>query len=142
MYKYKDGTFVIAHMAGTRDTPLKVEQFVKNTASQDGYSVHIGVEQEPGSAGVADAQNYIRLLAGFAVGVEKPTKDKLTRALPLSAQCEHGNVLILRGAWNDAFFTEVENFDGEGKSGHDDQVDVASGAFNKLCGKVSILDVL
>lgn len=142
IYSYPQGQFVIADMSGTRDTPLKVEQFIKNTASHDTSSVRIGIEQEPGSAGVADADNYVRLLGGYYVDVERPSTDKLTRALPLSAQCEHGNVKVLRGDWNDAFFQELENFDGLGKTGHDDQVDAASGAFNKLCSDISTFDVL
>jgi predicted phage terminase large subunit-like protein len=141
LFKYSDGTYVVGDVRRTRDGPLRVEQFVKNTALQDTHSVAIYVEQEPGSAGVADADNYVRLLAGFNVRVRKPTKDKVTRALPVSAQCERGNVKLLRGKWNDDFLTELENF-GEDGVGHDDQVDTLSGAFNELCGNVSILDVL
>lgn len=140
LYAYPDGTYVVAHVAKTRDTPLNVERMIKNTASQDGYSISVCVEQEPGSSGVADAENYVRLLAGFNVRVRKPTKDKITRALPVSAQCEHGNVKILRGDWNESFLTELENF--EEKCAHDDQVDAFSGAFNEMCGNVSICDVL
>lgn len=142
MHKYSNGIYVIEHVGRTRDTPLRVEQFVKNTALQDGYDTTICIEQEPGAAGVADADNYVRLLAGFNVRVRKPTTDKLTRALPFSAQAERGNIKILRGAWNDAFLAELENFDGLGKTGHDDQVDAASQSFNELCGNQSVFDVL
>ena len=67
------------------------------------------------------------------------SKDKVTRAKPVSAQAQAGNIRVLRAPWNDAFFTELENFpDGA----HDDIVDVLSGAFNELCNGVSILNVL
>jgi predicted phage terminase large subunit-like protein len=140
MLAYPNGTIVIPDVRRLRDSPLRVEQFVKNTALQDGTGVAVCVEQEPGSAGVADADNYVRLLAGFNVRVRKPTTDKITRALPLSAQAERGNVKLLRGPWNEAFLSEMENFE-EGCP-HDDQVDGASGAFNELSGNVSICDVL
>lgn len=140
MHRMRDGTFVISHVASVRDTPLKVEQIVKNTATQDGHRVCVSIAQDPGSAGVADKDNFIRLLAGFDVRVNKPSTDKIVRAKPLSAQCEVGNVKILRGPWNEEFLSELEGFDGI--NGHDDQVDAASDAFNEICGNVSILDVL
>ena len=152
MYSYPDGTYVVSDVSRTRDTPLKVEQFVKNIASQDTPICRICVEQDPGSAGVADADNYVRLLGGYDVRVRKPTSDKVTRALPVSAQCERNNVKILRGDWNDAFLSEAENFPpSEGSTvkkktdedmGHDDQIDGLSGAYNELCGEVGSLDVL
>lgn len=141
LLKYADGTFVVADLESLQDTPGKVEKLVKNTATQDGYDVSVGIEQEPGASGVADADHMVRVLAGFDVRVRKPSVDKVTRAKPVSAQCEHGNVKVLRGAWNEDFFTELENF-GEDEVGHDDIVDTLSGGFNELCGNPSILDVL
>lgn len=141
MHKIHTGIWVVDHVVRMRDTPLKIEQLVKNTALQDGYSIPICIEQDPGSSGVADAENYVRLLAGFNVRVRKPAKDKVTRALPASAQVEAGNIKVVKAGWNEAFFGELENF-GEDCTGHDDQVDAFSGAFNELCGNASILDVL
>ena len=91
----------------------------------------VGVEQDPGQAGVADAQNFIRLLAGFPVEAVKVSTDKITRALPASAQAEAGNIKLLRGKWNADFLLELENFP---EVSHDDQVDAMSGAFNLLTG--------
>lgn len=96
-------------------------------------------QQDPGSAGVKEAHNFVTMLAGFEVKTEVINRDKQTRAKPVSAQCEVGNVLILRAPWNEAFFSELENFpDGA----HDDIVDVLSGAFNELSGGLSLADVL
>lgn len=136
--KLGTGIFLVEHVVRKRDRPLPIERLVKNTATQDGYGVPICVEEDPGASGVADAENYVRLLAGFNVRVRKPSKDKVTRALPVSAQCEAGNVMLVRGAWNDAFLSELENFSGEDECGHDDQVDALSGAFNELCGNPSM----
>lgn len=139
LYVYPNNTCIIADVRRWQDTPLKVEGYVKNVAGFDGVATSIGIEQEPGAAGVADVENYTRLLAGYDVRVRKPTKDKTTRAKPVSAQCEAGNISILEGAWNEDFFTEVENFSEDGE-GHDDQVDCLSGAFNEIFTTFSILD--
>lgn len=138
MYKYPNGTFLIGDMRSLQDTPGEVEKMVLGTAHHDGESVRIKSQQDPGSAGVAEATYFTRMLAGFDVHVETMPKDKITRAKPVSAQCEAGNVFVLRAPWNDDFFKEVENFP-DGK--HDDQVDVLSGAFNELCGGLSTADV-
>lgn len=139
MYKYPNGQFIVVDLKSIRDTPGKVEGLVKTTASHDGVNVTQVGEQDPGSAGVADAQNFVKLLAGYPVKTRKPTKDKQTRARPVSAQSEAGNIKILRAPWNEEFFTEIENFP-EGP--HDDIVDVFSGAFNELSGSSSLFDAL
>lgn len=139
MYKYPNGLWVVVDLQSLRDSPLKVDNAVKMTATHDGTYVAIVGEQDPGSAGVADAGAFARLLAGYDVRLRKPTTDKETRAKPVSAQSEAGNIKIMRAPWNEEFFSELENFpDGS----HDDIVDVFSGAFNEMCGGTSILDVL
>lgn len=139
LYKYPNGTWVVADVRSMRDSPLNVEALIKITASQDGTRVVIYGEQDPGSAGVADANAFVRMLNGYVVHTRKPTKDKVTRAKPVSAQCEAKNVKVVAAPWNDEFFTELENFpDGA----HDDIVDALSGAYNEQCNGLSILDVL
>jgi predicted phage terminase large subunit-like protein len=139
MLKYPNGTFLVSDLKSTRDTPGQVENLVKTTATHDPYECTVYGEQDPGSAGVADAARFTKLLAGHDVRITKPTKDKVTRAKPVSAQAEAGNIFVLRADWNDEFFQELENFpDGA----HDDIVDTLSGAFNELQGGLSILDVL
>lgn len=137
MLKYPDGRMLVCDIKGVRDTPGQVERLIKNTASHDGHSVRICGEQDPGSAGVAEAENFVRMLAGYNVMTVRNSKDKVTRAKPVSAAAENGDIFVLRAPWNDDFFTELENFpDGA----HADQVDVLSGAFNQLCGGLSIAD--
>ncbi|MGZ3478309.1 MAG: phage terminase large subunit, partial [Polyangiales bacterium] len=95
----------------------------------DGKIVQIGIEQDPGQAGVFEADAYVRALAGFSIRKVRPTGDKVTRAKPASAQCEARNVKLLRGAWNPTFLAELEAFpDGA----HDDQVDSFSGGFSMV----------
>jgi phage terminase large subunit-like protein len=47
----------------------------------------------------------------------------------VSAQCEAGNVKIVRGLWNDEFIRELENFP---QARHDDCVNAFSGAHEQL----------
>jgi predicted phage terminase large subunit-like protein len=96
-------------------------------------------QQDPGSAGVAEAMNFTRMLAGFDVRTVVISKDKITRAKPVSAQAEAGNISVLRAPWNEEFFQELENF--PSKDSHDDICDTLSGAYNELCQGNSIMDV-
>jgi predicted phage terminase large subunit-like protein len=123
------GNIFVEHVESLRGRPAAVETAIKNTAQLDGRLVQVGIEQDPGSAGKMEADYYVRILAGWMVGVYAATKDKVTRAKPFSSQAERGNVFIVKGAWNDEYLKELEEFP---EGGHDDQVDASSGAFNAL----------
>lgn len=121
-----NGIFYICDIVRLQESPLQVQNAIKNTASQDTNASRIGIEQDPGQAGVSEVDLLIRLLQGYVVKAYKTTKDKITRASPVSAQAEAGNIRVLRGNWNEDFFREVENFP---EGCHDDIVDALSGAF-------------
>lgn len=129
MAKSKDGRFVVENVVRGQWSAFHVEQAIVNTASQDGPSVQIVLEQEPGASGKSEAQYLTRALAGYSVKSIPSQKNKLTRAGPVSSQVQAGNVDILAGPWNKAFLNELENFPDADK---DDQVDAFSGAFNAL----------
>lgn len=135
--KGRDGFFYVMDVKRFRGTSMTVENIIKNMASQDGKATKIRLEEEPGASGKAEAAYMVRQLSGYQAKACKSSKDKLTRFLPFSAQAEAGNIKIVRGPWNDAYFNELENFCGDGK-GHDDQADGSSGAFNELCEHPSI----
>lgn len=124
--KDENGIFYVTDLVRLQETPLGVQTAIRNTATQDGFITKIGIEQDPGQAGVADVDYLIRLLSGFIVKPYKATKDKISRASPVSSQSEAGNIKVLKADWNDEFFKELENFP-EGT--HDDIVDALSGAF-------------
>lgn len=124
--KDQNGILYITDLVRFQDTPLKVQTTIKNTATQDGFNVRIGIEQDPGQAGVSEADYLIRSLSGFPVKAYKATKDKITRSLPVSSQAEAGNIKVVRANWNEDFFKELENFP---DSSHDDIIDSLSGAF-------------
>lgn len=137
LYKYPNDTYCVVDLRSLQDTPKQVETLIKQTAAFDGRSVTIKSQQDPGSAGVAEAGQFISMLAGYDVRTETMPKDKITRAKGASAQAEGGNIMVLRAPWNDDFFGELENFP---EGAHDDIVDVLSGAFNESLGGRSLAD--
>lgn len=132
-----DGRFIISDMVREQVGPMAVEKLLKNTADQDRAKhgqVRGSIPQDPGQAGKAQAQHIIRhVLVGHDYHASPETGDKETRALPLAAQAEAGNVFLLQGAWNEAFLSEAEGFPmGKWK----DQIDAASRAFTELTTKL------
>jgi len=104
-------------------------QVIRDVALMDGPVVKIIGPQDPGAAGVEAASAFVRMLSGYNVTTERETGSKELRAEPFAAQLNAGNVVIVRGGWNNEFLEELRTFP-NGK--HDDQVDAASGAFNSL----------
>jgi predicted phage terminase large subunit-like protein len=85
-----------------------------------------------GSSGKESAEGTIRNLAGFRAYAERPTGDKTYRADPFSVQVNNGGVLMLRAGWNKILTEELRYFP---NGTHDDCVDSASLAWNKLVAK-------
>lgn len=143
LYKYPNNKYCVADLRSMRDTPGQVKTFIIQTAAFDGHAVRIVSQQDPGSAGVLEKDDFISSLAGFDVHTMLTSKDKLTRAKPVSAQAEARNIMVLRAPWNKDFFDELESFSDNDKDyKHDDIVDVLSGAFNQMVGGLSLADVL
>jgi predicted phage terminase large subunit-like protein len=126
MGKDETGTHYVLDVRRRRGSPQQIQALVRQTAEADGSKVRIVMEQEPGSAGVAVIDHYLRLLNGFRFSGVRSTGSKADRALPLAAQAEGGTVKLLRGPWNRDFLDEIELFP---FGTHDDQVDAASLAF-------------
>jgi predicted phage terminase large subunit-like protein len=122
-------TFYVEDVLRGRWSESDVETKLKNTTSQDGQMVTVRMPEDPGAAGVADAETKVKLLKGYSVVKKKVTGDKATRARPASAQAEAGNVKLLRGPWNDTFLNEVCAFP---NGTFDDQVDAFADALNEL----------
>jgi predicted phage terminase large subunit-like protein len=125
------GQYWLIDMQRVRATPKNVEELVLATARYDGRRVEIWLEQEGGSSGATVVEDYQRrVLVGFTVSAWHPTGSKGERAKPMSSAAEHGNVFVVQGAWNQAFFAEVPLFGLPGV--HDDIVDCMSGAHYAL----------
>lgn len=127
--RYSNGSFLIHDVVRLRGGPLEVEAAIVNTAAQDGKSVRIGLPQDPGQAGKTQVLYFTSKLAGYVVESSPETGDKSTRAAPLAAQVNAGNVAMLRAGWNAPLIDEMSGFP---SVTHDDQVDAASRAFSML----------
>jgi predicted phage terminase large subunit-like protein len=127
-----DGRYVIADMVRLHRGPDERDAAIVNTAQRDGHGVLVGLPQDPGQAGKTQVLYLTRQLSGFRVRTSPESGDKVTRAQPLAAQVNVGNVLMLRGPWNDVLLDEMRLFP-NGK--HDDQVDALSRGFGELISK-------
>jgi predicted phage terminase large subunit-like protein len=127
--KDRHGIYYVEDVRKLYASPYAVERAMLECAHRDGKGTTIGYMQDPGSAGVAEAQSTARALDGFEVRFAPASGDKETRAKPISAQAEAGNVKLVRGLWNNDFLRVLENFP-TGK--HDDEVDALSGAYEMI----------
>jgi predicted phage terminase large subunit-like protein len=123
------GQFYVEDVARFREGGKHVRAAIQRIASQDGAGTHVVIPQDPGQAGKDQAASIIAENAGQRITAERETGSKEVRAEPFAAQCEAGNVLLVRGPWNEAFLEELASFP---NGATDDQVDAAAGAFTKL----------
>jgi len=111
----------------------RVEQLIAQTAAEDGHSVSIRIEQEPGSSGKALIDQYARyVVPGYDLIGLRASGDKVTRARPFAAAVANGNIRLVRGPWLTDFLDEMSSF--PEACNHDDQVDSCVGAFTYLAG--------
>jgi predicted phage terminase large subunit-like protein len=136
--KLPDGRFVIADMVRSRLMPDTRDAILQNIAKKDGVATRISLPQDPGQAGKTQILYLTRQLAGFSVKTSPESGDKITRAMPLAAQINVGNVLMLKGSWNESMINEMQLFP---NGTYDDQIDALSRAFETLMGsKFGMLD--
>lgn len=129
--KLPDGRFIIANVVRIRVGPDERDAAIINTAATDGFSVKISIPQDPGQAGKTQVLYLTRALSGFRVTSSPESGDKVTRAEPVAAQVNIGNVMMLRGEWNEQLKDEMRMFP---NGVNDDQVDGLSRAFSELIG--------
>lgn len=127
-----EGIYYIEDAVRAQLSPHGRHQLMRATAeldSQHDEATEQCIELEGGSSGKDAGWFEMQLLAGFIVSTEPPRVSKETRARPLASQAEAGNVVLVRGLWNQDFVNELCDFP-QGK--FKDQVDGASLAFNRL----------
>lgn len=132
-----EGQYYIADVVKGRWTPNERNQVMAQQAELDLKRYGMGrvdlwIEEEWGANAIESTVILSRHLARFAPRFDRKNVDKETRAKPLSAACEAGNVSVLNAGWTRDFLDELCSF--PNPKVHDDQVDAASGAFAKLVG--------
>jgi predicted phage terminase large subunit-like protein len=128
-WRVKAQRVVIAFADRRRLSPGAVEKWIDEIADITPKNVTLILPQDPGQAGKAQKARLSQLLAGTTFRFELQSGDKETRATPLAAQIENGNVDLVRGPWNKDFVEELRQFP-RGK--FKDQVDAAASAFNAV----------
>lgn len=137
--KTRSGKFVIADVARAQESVDLRDALIESTTKIDGKQVIVSIPQDPGQAGKTQVLYLTRKLAGYRVRSSPESGDKVTRAEPVAAQVNVGNVMMLRAEWNNDFKNELGIFP-NGK--YDDQVDALSRAFGELINKgTSFMDM-
>jgi predicted phage terminase large subunit-like protein len=123
-----DGRFYVGSVIKVQEEGAAVRQIILATAQAE-RRVEISLPKDPGQSGKVQAQDLVAMLAGFVVSAEAETGEKDDRARPFAAQCEIGNVFIVKGEWNESYLDELCSFP---SAKFKDQVDASSGAFGRL----------
>jgi predicted phage terminase large subunit-like protein len=130
-----DGRTFIADAGRGQWASDRVRSELLDVARRDGPSTMVELPQDPGQAGKDQAAQLTRLLSGFQVRAIPQTGTKEVRAAGLAAQQQAGNVTLIGpesgGSWVGDLIGEFEEFP---RGAHDDQVDAAAVAFNRLIG--------
>lgn len=129
----------IENITSLRESSHTVETTVKQTAQLDGKNVAIWMEQEPGSAGKAICEAYLRKLIGYAFRYEPSTGAKEAYVDIMAAGAERGIVKLVgaedgeaQPAWIEKFLDQAAGFP---NALHDDLVDAAAKAYCKVTAK-------
>lgn len=112
--KRKNGKLVVLDVINRRLNSSEVRSLVLNTAKADKAAwkskYRIRMNQDPGQAGVDQKEQYIKLLSGFSINIERESGSKEVRAEPLSAQWINGNVEVLNRAWTSEYMAQLDGF--------------------------------
>lgn len=112
----------------------KVKEVIKQVAISDGPYVTVVIEQEPGSGGknqAAEIRDWFKTipeLENHTVVAQRPI-DRVVEANPWFSEASQGKFYLMRGAWNERFFQQLDGFC---IVTHDDYVTSVSGAYRHL----------
>lgn len=123
------GRFFILDVQRKQLGPAGVDGLMRTIAELDGLICAQREEKEGGSAGGAVVAARLKTLKGFDYKEVVISGSKVTRSKPFRAQCEGGNVYLLRAPWNVDYVKELCGFP---TAKYDDQVDGSSCAFNSV----------
>lgn len=125
-----DGTLYLRDMIRGKWEWPDQERILVQTMLAEPKTIH-GIEKALHGLAATQALLRKRELTGVTISGVDVDRDKLSRALPLSARAEQGKVALVQGPWIGAFLNEACAFSGDGKT-HDDQVDTADGGLQLL----------
>lgn len=126
------GLFYVIDVQHDQLGPDALDKLIKVTAELDRQTYKQCAqreEREPGSSGKIVTTARAKTLKGFDYAEVLVSGSKTVRAKPFRAQCEAGNVFLVRAPWNELYIRELCGFP---NAKHDDQVDGSSTAFNAV----------
>src|SRR5882672_668963 len=127
----RERQYYVGHVV--RERVANPEALILATSSQDlamvGSNYEISIPQDPGAAGKILAKSLAAALSGYSVTTSPESSDKYSRAQPVGAQVEAGNLSVVDGPWLLPFLDELEMFPASARK---DQVDALSRAFARF----------
>lgn len=127
--RMRNGQYIILDGIRVAKNAANVRDLIVSTAKQDktmyGTS-KIFIPQDPGQAGKDQSRSYAKILTGYSFMFNPVTGNKITRAEPMAAQWQNGNIYMLEGEWNKPYLDEMDGFP---DLLHDDYVDSSSDGF-------------
>lgn len=125
-----NGLFRVEHVVHMRGEPSIVQRRMQTTAAQDGPSVPVVIEQEPGSEGKHFIDIMRRtVLRGSSVHGDKVQVAKPARIALLEPLVNSGDLSVVQAQWTDEFLDELDAWP---NVEHVDQVDALAGAHRWL----------
>lgn len=119
-------------LVSIRGSGHEVRELIKKTAEKDGPRVHVHLEQEPGSAGKSQVQDFSMLLSDRVVAADRPTGSKELRADIAASKQEVGTLMMVEGSWNEEAIEEHAEFP---TGSHDDIVDAGAAGVTYLASR-------
>lgn len=129
--KSVDGKYCVEHAHRFRERFHTVEEYILNLSREEPDDITYVIPIDSGSAGMAYAKSLQQKIAEQGRHcVLHPTgnKSKLIRFRPLASVFQSGAISVVSESWNDWYFDELEQFQGNGKQ-HDDALDASVSAF-------------
>jgi len=139
MSRDKFGYYYVEDVNRFRKLSDGVIKEVIKTAESDGLDQTVTIPKDPGAGGKTANAFQLRTLAEHGITAKSVVvsghSGKIARFTPFCTLAEAGFVRVVRGDWNEAWFTELELFEGL-RTQKDDQVDATADAFNTLSKSV------
>lgn len=131
----EDGYIYVLDVTSEQLSPSELIKELERLAYQDGVECIVRIPQDPGQAGVFQAQYIAKNLLQFTVKYRTMNTDKVSRARAVSSKAENGMYRVLRAGWNKMFFSELEKFPPQ--TGSPDVVDALVEAHYEIATKAS-----
>lgn len=134
----ESGRLVLADLVHGQWGPGNRDEKIKNAAVADGRRVVQDIPDDPGAGGTAQTEYIVKKLRGYPVVFGPESGDKGTRAMPAAAECNVGNMIMLRADWNKKVINELRSFP---NGTYTDIGDALSRAYARLfptAGKITI----